>query len=115
LAQWNQAQGALTQMDTDIGTLNKLSAQVSADAAASAYLLDSIRAAFSLSCAVEEDHRQRRILEDEVTENAIIIDRALQSLNDEINRQTQYVTQERTSLVQLAQDINQGQAYGGVQ
>jgi hypothetical protein len=114
LAQWNQAQGALTQIDNDIGTLNTLSAQVSADAAASAYLLDSIRAAFSLSGAVEEDHRQLRILEDEVTENAIIIDRALQGLNDEINRQSQYVTQERTSLVQLAQEINQGQSYSGV-
>ena len=92
-----------------------LSAQVSADAATSAYLLDSIRSSFSLSGALEEDHRQLRLLEDEVNQNAIVIDRALQGLNDEINRQAQYVASERTSLVQLAADINAGQTYGGMQ
>ncbi|TAL01248.1 MAG: hypothetical protein EPO08_10965 [Rhodospirillaceae bacterium] len=112
LAQWNQAQTQLTQIDSDVQTLDKLSAQVSADAATSAYLLDSIRASYSLSGALEEDHRQLRILEDEVDQNAIVIDRALQGLNDEINRQQQYVTNERTSLVALAADINAGQSYG---
>lgn len=115
LAQWSQAQTQLTQIDNDIRTLNQLSAQVSADAATSAYLLDSIRSAFSLSGALEEDHRQLRLLEDEVNQNAIVIDRALQGLNDEINRQAQYVASERTSLVQLAADINAGQTYGGMQ
>jgi hypothetical protein len=112
LAQWNQAQAQLTQIDSDVQTLNKLSALVSADAATSAYLLDSIRASYSLSGALEEDHRQLRILEDEVNQNAIVIDRALQGLNDEINRQQQYVTTERTALVSLAADINAGQSYG---
>ena len=115
LAQWSQAQTQLTQIDNDIRTLNQLSAQVSADAATSAYLLDSIRSSFSLSGALEEDHRQLRLLEDEVNQNAIVIDRALQGLNDEINRQAQYVASERTSLVQLASDINAGQTYGGMQ
>src|SRR5262249_15744183 len=112
LAQWNQAQSQLTQIDSDVQTLNKLSALVSADAAASSYLLDSIRASYALSGALEEDHLALRILEDEVNQNAIVIDRALQGLNDEINRQQQYVTSERTSLVALAADINAGQSYG---
>ena len=115
LAQWSQAQTQLTQIDNDIRTLNQLSAQVSADAATSAYLLDSIRSSFALSGALEEDHRQLRLLEDEVNQNAIVIDRALQGLNDEINRQAQYVASERTSLVQLAADVNAGQTYGGMQ
>jgi len=112
LAQWNQAQTQLTQIDSDVQTLNKLSALVSADAASSSYLLESIRASYSLSGALEEDHRQLRILEDEVNQNGIVIDRALLGLNDEINRQQQYVTTERTSLVALASDINAGQSYG---
>jgi hypothetical protein len=40
-----------------------------------------------------------------------VIDRALLNLNSEIGRQAQYVTSERTSLVQLASDINAGQSY----
>jgi hypothetical protein len=111
LAQWSQAQTQLTQIDTDIGTLNQLSANVSGDAGTSSFLLENIRAAYSLSGALEEDHRQLRLLEDEVNQNAIVIDRALLSLNNEINRQQQYVTTERTSLVELAADINTGQSY----
>ena len=111
LAQWSQAQTQLTQIDSDIGVLNQLSAQVSGDAGTSSFLLENIRAAYSLSGALEEDHRQLRLLEDEVNQNAIVIDRALLSLNNEINRQQQYVTTERTSLVQLASDINVGQSY----
>jgi hypothetical protein len=112
LAQWNQAQTQLTQIDSDVQTLNKLSSLVSADAAASSYLLDSIRASYSLSGALEEDHLALRTLEDEVNQNAIVIDRALTGLNDEINRQQQYVMSERTSLAALAADINAGQSYG---
>ncbi len=111
LAEWSQAQTQLTQIDADIATLNTLSAQVSGDAGTSAFILENIRAAYNLSGALEEDHRQLRILEDEVNQNAIVIDRALLSLNNEINRQAVYVTNERTSLVQLASDINTGQSY----
>jgi hypothetical protein len=111
LARWGQAQTQLTQIDADIASLNQLSALVSGDAGTSAYLLENIRAAFGLSGALEEDHRRLRILEDEVNQNAIVIDRALLLLNDEINRQQQYVTEERTALVQLASDINAGQSY----
>ncbi len=111
LAEWSQAQTQLTQIDADIATLNQLSAQVSSDAGTSSYLLENIRAAYSLSGALEEDHRQLRLLEDEVNQNAIVIDRALLSLNNELNRQAQYVTSERTSLVELAADINTGQSY----
>jgi hypothetical protein len=111
LAEWSQAQTQLTQIDADIATLNQLSAQVSGDAGTSSYLLENIRAAYTLSGALEEDHRQLRMLEDEVNQNAIIIDRALQSLNNEINRQAEYVTSERTALVQLAADINVGQSF----
>ena len=111
LAEWNQAQSQLTQIDADIATLNQLSSAVSSDAGQSAFILENIRAAYGLSGALEEDHRQLRLLEDEVNQNAIVIDRALLNLNDEISRQQQYVTDERTSLVGLASDINTGHSY----
>ncbi|HCX14367.1 MAG TPA: hypothetical protein DGZ24_03520 [Rhodospirillaceae bacterium] len=111
LARWSEAQTELTQIDSDIASLSQLSALVSSDSGTSAYLLENIRAAFGLSGALESDHRRLRILEDQVNQNSIVIDRALLLLNDEINRQQQYVTQERASLVQLAADINAGKSY----
>lgn len=114
LANWSQAQTQLTQIDSDIATLNQLSAQVSSDAGASAFILENIRAAYGLSGALEEDHRQLRALEDEVNQNAIVIDRALLNLNAEIGRQQQYVSTERNSLVELAAEINAGQSYPAV-
>ncbi|MGE4062170.1 MAG: hypothetical protein AB7E79_02280 [Rhodospirillaceae bacterium] len=111
LANWNSAQTQLTQIDADIATLNQLSSQVSSDAGASAFILENIRAAYGLSGALEDDHRQLRMLEDEVNQNAIVIDRALLDLNAEIGRQQQYVSTERNSLVELAAEINAGQSY----
>ncbi len=111
LAEWSQAQTQLTQIDADIATLNQISTQVSGDAGTSAFILENIRASYGLSGALEEDHRQLRQLEDEVNQNAIVIDRALLSLNGEINRQQQYVASERGALVQLASDINAGQSF----
>jgi len=112
LAQWSQAQAQLSQVDADIATLNQLSAQVAADAASSSYLLENIRSAYSLTGAIEEDHRQLRLLEDAANQNAIIIDRSLLSLNDEITRQQQYVSTERGALVSLASEINAGRIAG---
>jgi hypothetical protein len=111
LANWSSAQTQLTQIDADIATLNQLSSQVSSDAGASAFILENIRAAYGLSGALEDDHRQLRMLEDEVNQNAIVIDRALLDLNAEIGRQQAYVSTERNSLVELASEINAGQSY----
>lgn len=111
LANWSSAQTQLTQIDADIATLNQLSAQVSSDAGASAFILENIRAAYGLSGALEDDHRQLRLLEDEVNQNAIVIDRALLDLNAEIGRQQAYVSTERNALVELAAEINAGQSY----
>jgi hypothetical protein len=111
LERWGQAQTQLAQIDANIAALNQLSALVSGDAGTSAYLLENIRAAFGLSGALDEDHLRLRVLEDEVSQNAILVDRALLLLNDEINRQQQYLTEERASLVRLASDINAGQSY----
>jgi hypothetical protein len=114
LANWSSAQTQLTQIDADIATLNQLSAQVSSDAGASAFILENIRAAYGLSGALEDDHRQLRLLEDEVNQNAIVIDRALLDLNAEIGRQQAYVSTERNSLVEIAAEINAGQSYPAV-
>jgi hypothetical protein len=111
LALWQQAQGQLSASDADLTTLNQLSARVSADAGATGYLLDNVRNAFTLSGAVDEDHRQLRMLEDELMQASIGYDRLLQSLNGDISRQQQFVANERSGLVDLAAGINVGQMY----
>jgi len=111
LAQWQEAQSRLTASDGDLSTMNQLSSLVASDAGAAGYLLDNVRSAFTLSGAVDEDHRQLRMLEDELGQTNIVIDRLLQSLNNDISRQQQFITSERNGLVDLAAGINVGGLY----
>jgi len=111
LSQWQSAQNQLGRIENDVSSMSQLSAQVAADSAVSSYLLDSVRAAYGLTGAVDEDHRQLRLLEDEVSQNTVTINRLLQELNSDIVRQQQYVANEREALVGLATDINAGQLY----
>ena len=109
--QWRSAQDQLDRIEDDISDMNQLTAQVAADSAMSAYLLDSVRAAFGLSGAVDEDHRQLRRLEDEVNQTTVTIQRLLGELNEDMGRQQEFVAKEREKLVELARDINVGQLY----
>lgn len=109
---WRDANRQLTLVGQDISEMNQLATEVSADAAMAAYLLDSVRAAFNLSGAVEEDHRQLRILEDETNQTVILIERLLSELNRDISRQQQYVAGEERNLNALAIAVKEGQLYG---
>ena len=111
LAQWQDAQARLTASDGDLSNMNQLSSLVAADAGSITYLLDNVRAAYTLSGALDEDHRQLRMLEDELGQTNIVIDRLLQSLNNDISRQQQFVINERNGLVDLAAGINVGGMY----
>ena len=110
--QWNKAQQELNQISNDIAQMNTLATAVAADSTLAAYLLESVRAAYSLSGAVEEDHRQLAILEDEVNRTVVVIDRLLNELSEDIARQSQYVENERTDLTTLALAIKNGELYG---
>lgn len=109
---WNQSQGLLEQVNADIGDMNDLSNRVAADAALSTYLLDATRAAFGLSGAVDEDHRQLEILEDDVNRTVVLVDRLLTELSDDIRRQSRYVATERNDLNTLALAIKNGEFFG---
>lgn len=110
--QWNQAQQQLDAINSDIAAMNQLATQVASDSAMAAYLMDSVRAAYGLSGAVEEDHRQLRILEDEATQTTVLIERLLSELSQDIARQQTYVANERGNLNTLALGIKNGQLYG---
>ena len=110
--QWNIAQTGLSKIDSDISSMNSLANEVASTSSMSAYLLETTRAAYGLSGAVESDHRQLAILEDEVNRTVVLIDRLLNELSEDINRQTTYVAAERSNLTALSLAIKNGEALG---
>ena len=110
--QWNVAQTQLEQVSSDLAEMNRLANDVASNAALSAYILESTRAAFGISGAVDEDHRQLAILEDEVNRTTILIDRLLSELTGDVARQTNYLATERSNLTTLALAISNGELYG---
>ena len=112
IKQWNVAQKGLTKIDRDISTMNSLANSVASTSTMSAYLLETTRAAYGLSGAVEADHRQLAILEDEVNRTVVLIERLLIELSEDINRQTSYVASERGNLTTLSLAIKNGEILG---
>lgn len=110
--QWNAAQGELDRINEDVLKMTRLANEVTNSSALAAYLLESVRAARQLSGAVDEDHRQLRILEDETNRTVVLVERLLTELADDVNRQQSYVAAERQNLNTLALAIKNGQLYG---
>lgn len=110
--QWDHSQRQLETLNNDVGRMNELANRAAADSNLSAYLLQSTRAAYGLSGAVEEDHRQLGILEDDVNRTVVLIDRLLNEMTDDIRRQSAYISNERGNLQTLALGIKNGQLYG---
>jgi hypothetical protein len=112
VSQWNVAQGSLAQVESDIAQMNTLANGVASTSTLSAYLLETTRAAYGLSGAIDEDHRQLSILEDEVNRTVVLIDRLLNELSEDISRQSNYLSAERTNLTTMALAIKNGQMLG---
>ncbi|MFP6744330.1 MAG: hypothetical protein VCB77_03955 [Alphaproteobacteria bacterium] len=112
VSQWNTAQSELDRILTDIAALNTLANDIAGQSAMSAYLVESISAAYGLSGAVEEDHRQLALIEDEVNRTVVLIDRLLNEIHDTISRQTAYVNNERRNLTSLSLAVKNGEMFG---
>jgi len=110
---WNVAQSGLSKIDQDVSKMNSLANAVAGTSTMSGFLLETTRAAYGLSGAVEEDHQQLAILEDEVNRTVVLIDRILNELSEDINRQTSYVAAERNNLTALSLAIKNGEVLGG--
>ena len=110
--QWNSAQAKLGKIDADITELNGLANQVAGTSTLAAYLLETTRATYGLTGAVDEDHRQLAVLEDEVSRIGVSIDRLLNELSEDTNRQINYVSSERGNLTTLALAIKNGELLG---
>ena len=113
VAQWNQAQAELQQVAGSIAALNTLANESSSTSALASFLLESTRATFELRGAVEEDHRQLAVLEDEVNKTVVVLDRLLNELTDDIARSQNYFATERMNLTAMQVAIDNGEFIGG--
>lgn len=111
--QWNAAQGELDRITDDVLKMNRLTNEVTSSSTMAAFLLESVRAARSLSGAVDEDHRQLRILEDETNRTVVMVERLLGELTNDSIRQQQYVASEKQNLNTLALGIKNGALFAG--
>jgi hypothetical protein len=112
VAQWNSSQSALDAMTANINSINALGTQVSDQASAAHFALNTIEATFNVAGAVDEDHRQLVVLRDETDQIIVLIDSLLTSISETVQRQTTYVANERASLTTLASAIKSGSYYG---
>jgi hypothetical protein len=110
--QFNQALSDLKKIGDDISNMNLLTTNVTADSTLAAFLSENTRAAFRLSGAIDSDHQQLSILEDEVNRTVVLIDRLLKELTEDIQRQTNYVSTERSNLNTLAAAVKSGELMG---
>lgn len=112
VAEWNAAQAALDQLTVNINAMNTLGTDIANDSSNAHYVLDQISATFNVSGAVDEDHRQLSVLEDETSQTIILIDRLLKDVSEDVQRQTAYAGNERANLTTLASAIKNGELYG---
>jgi hypothetical protein len=112
VSEWNVAQTSLDALAGNINNLNALGAAIVADSSTTHFALDQIQATYNVSGAVDEDHRQLRVLEDETNQTIVLIDRLLRAASDDTQRQTAYAANERANLTTLAAAIKNGELYG---
>jgi hypothetical protein len=111
--QFRSAQADLDRLSQDVASMNGLAGNIGNSSTMSSFLSESARAAFAVSGAIDEDHRQLAILEDEVNRTDVLIDRLLKEVSNDVRRQTNYVSTERANLNLLSTGIKSGEIYGG--
>jgi hypothetical protein len=113
VSQFNAAQSDLDQLGAQLTRLNSLSTQVAGSASQAAYLQENIQATYTLSGAVDEDHRQLGVLALDLSRTASLVDRLQNEVSSDISRQANYVADERRNLNALAQAVKTGYIVGG--
>ena len=112
LDQYEKAQTELAEVATQGQALVELGNQVALLSARVSYLRDQTRSAKRLSGAVDEDHRNLSLLQDEIKRKTVELTRLLEDLNETVRRRDIYLAAERRRLTQLASAISVGESFG---
>jgi hypothetical protein len=110
--QFNAAQQDLDRLALDVSEMNKLAQAAGGDASMVNYLSEQAHSTFQISGAVDEDHKQLRVLEDETNQTAVLVDRLLKEVTDDVRRQTAYIGSERGNMNVVASAIKSGEFMG---
>lgn len=110
--QMQKAQKELDSLASSVSELNKLSNEISSNASVASFLLESVRATYNLSGAIEDDHKKLTGIEDELNATIVRIDRQLNDLSDDVNRRASYLATERRNLQTLSLAVANGEPYG---
>ena len=110
-AMLESAQNNIQVMNANTNALTQLAGKIAADTANTDYLVDAIRAAYTISGAVDEDHRQLHILENEASQTSVLMNSLLNEVNSDVARQKQYINTANDTIVNLSSAIKVG-SYG---
>lgn len=107
-----QAQTELDRFAANTSTVSQLSTQIGASASLGAFLLEAVRSAYTISGAVDEDHRQLSQTEEEVGRTMVSVERLRVETTDDVARHTAYVGRERANLGTLGAAVRTGEFLG---
>ncbi len=110
--QYDQAQTELKNIEAYMREINLLNQKVNADAGVVALLKSTINKTLRLAGAIDQDHRQLEILEDDVEKIEIEIARLINELTEEISRQAGFTKIENQNMLTIAVAIRNGEAMG---
>ena len=112
VGQWNDAQRALEDIQNNVNNLQIVNNRVTADAALITHLKNAIDSSFFISGAIDEDHNQLKVLNDDVQRTAVLYQRLMDELEQKISREIVILNDEREYMKQLAEDVEVGK-FGG--
>jgi hypothetical protein len=106
------ARESLDRFSGSISEMNDIIVEIRGTETAASLLLDTVRATYNLSGAIEEDHERLEHLEDGANNVMTVVERMLHSIHEDINRTTTYYNAERENLRTLALAIAEGDLFG---
>ena len=112
VGQWNDAQRALEDIQNNVNNLQIVNNRVTADAALITHLKNAIDSSFYISGAIDEDHNQLKVLNDDVQRTAVLYQRLMDELEQKITREIRILNDEREYMKKLSEDVEVGK-FGG--
>lgn len=112
LDKFSVAEQSLESLAGRLADFNDLAIDASKVATEASFLLDSARATYGLSGAIEEDHVELAEMEDKINTMIVLVERVLNTVSDDISRTSAYLTTERDNLRTLSLAVANGTLYG---
>lgn len=108
VASLQKAQDNIKDMTGNAILTNQLSTRVVSDVAMTSYVINSIKASYNVSGAIDEDHAHLKVLQDEAEKTNIILNNMLSEINNDYARQQQYINTANKTILSLEEPVRVG-------